>query len=490
MQYNQPYGVSDPQAPYINGNPTTGQMGSIPPAASIEFPQRELVSMISATGLLPNNSDLAQLLKSIKLVDVMNWFKMGENQGTANQWSMACPALPIMPPPKGTTVWFKAGTPSISGGTVFSLNGSAFSPVVCCDLSPIAIGDIPATAWLLLYNDGTNWQVVAGSTRQFGTLPLLTKVTDWYVNIATGDDTNFDGTTPAFTTGKHGPFKTPQRAALEVLKYNQNGYDQNVHVADGSYASFFTYPNNGSGYVNFIGNESFPQNCAVSTAIADTCAIFDTGGFHRFKGFRLSATGSGVADGFANNSSNSVLSNCRFRTMRPRYHMSAAWNGYLLLSGGTITIEQNATTQIHMTADLNSQIARDPFNLPALNILGPVNIGIFVEGNQLGVAQVVYSSITGKANVHGSQFNAVGNGVVCSVGAGPNYFPGDSAGTLSFGGQYIPRDSSQWRSSLSFPISRAIGIGSSGPTPRTSGRAPGRRSCRSPIRPMWRGSIG
>ena len=47
MQYNQPYGVSDPNAPYINGNPTTGTMGSIPPAASIEFPQREIVDVIS-----------------------------------------------------------------------------------------------------------------------------------------------------------------------------------------------------------------------------------------------------------------------------------------------------------------------------------------------------------------------------------------------------------------------------------------------------------
>ena len=38
MQYNQPYGISDPNAAYINGNPTTGTMGSIPPAASIEYP--------------------------------------------------------------------------------------------------------------------------------------------------------------------------------------------------------------------------------------------------------------------------------------------------------------------------------------------------------------------------------------------------------------------------------------------------------------------
>ena len=51
MKYNQPFGISDPNAAYINGNPTTGTMGSIPPAASVEFDQREIVALIAATGL-------------------------------------------------------------------------------------------------------------------------------------------------------------------------------------------------------------------------------------------------------------------------------------------------------------------------------------------------------------------------------------------------------------------------------------------------------
>lgn len=46
MLYNQPYGISDPNASYINGNPSTGTMGSIPPALSIEHPQREIVKVI------------------------------------------------------------------------------------------------------------------------------------------------------------------------------------------------------------------------------------------------------------------------------------------------------------------------------------------------------------------------------------------------------------------------------------------------------------
>lgn len=81
MKYNVPYGLSDETTlygvPYVNGNPSTGTMGSIPPAASIEYPQREIVAviqyaydhaLIDYTGTpcaSPDNADLKQLLKAI-----------------------------------------------------------------------------------------------------------------------------------------------------------------------------------------------------------------------------------------------------------------------------------------------------------------------------------------------------------------------------------------------------------------------------------------
>ena len=78
MKYNQPFDQTDPNAPYQNGNPATGTDGSIPPAESIEFPQREIVNVISwafshgyvdSTGALcaaPTNADLEQLRKAIQ----------------------------------------------------------------------------------------------------------------------------------------------------------------------------------------------------------------------------------------------------------------------------------------------------------------------------------------------------------------------------------------------------------------------------------------
>jgi hypothetical protein len=435
MRYFQPYGVSDPDAPYVNGNPATGTMGSIPPAQSVEHPQRELVALIAAVGLTPDEGDLEQLLKSVKLADVMNVFKMGENLGNAAQWSMSCPALPIMPPPKGTTVWFKPGLASVPGGTLFSVNGSAFLPVVACDLSDIAVGDIMPTAWLLLYFDGAYWQVIAGSTRQFGSIPVLFANIDWYVNVATGDDTNYDGTQATHTSGKHGPFKTLQRAADEVVKYNQNGYNETVHVADGAYAPVSCKPTNGSGTVYFIGNQANPAACTITSNVTDTCAIFQNSGHYGFSGFRVSSVGSGVNDGFANNSGNTVLSNIQFGPCT-RHHVSVAWNGYILMDGGNFTIEAGGNATTHLSANLNSQIAMSPFNPPVLKVLGSVTFGRYIDGNQLGVLQIFYASRVGNANVHGAQYTVTGNSVLNGLASGA--MPGDVAGSLSYGGQYIP----------------------------------------------------
>ena len=279
MKYTQPYGVTDPNASYINGNPATGTMGSIPPAESVEHDQREIVALIAATGQTPVGSDLTQLLKAVKLADVHNYFKFGTNGGSASAWSMACPTFAVMPPPAGTTVWFKPGLPSVAGGTTFSVNGSVPAPVVYNDLVGVSVGDISNTAWLLMFFDGTHWLIIAGSSRQAGTIPLLTRATDWYVNGTTGDDT-WDGSVPTHATATTGPFRTMQRAADEVVKYNQNGYNQTIHVADGVYANVKFKQTNGSGTVIVQGNDASTAKslCSSPAGSRRVCVSRPTGG--------------------------------------------------------------------------------------------------------------------------------------------------------------------------------------------------------------------
>src|SRR4051812_33056939 len=101
MRYNSPYGTTDPEAtygsqPYVNGNPSTGQMGSIPPAASIEYPQREIANLITDANLAaPSNSDLHQLAKAVQ----SGLLNSKDDSGTANAYSVT-----LVPAP---TAYFK-----------------------------------------------------------------------------------------------------------------------------------------------------------------------------------------------------------------------------------------------------------------------------------------------------------------------------------------------------------------------------------------------
>lgn len=81
MRYNQPYGLPDEVVPfdhpYVNGDPSIARQGSIPPAESIEYPQREIIKVIQWAYdhgyvdqdgnpcLQPTNVYLDQLLKAL-----------------------------------------------------------------------------------------------------------------------------------------------------------------------------------------------------------------------------------------------------------------------------------------------------------------------------------------------------------------------------------------------------------------------------------------
>lgn len=65
MKYAPPFDATDPNASYVNGNPSTGVLGSIPPAPAFEEAQREILAVITAAGLTPTHADLTQLLQAL-----------------------------------------------------------------------------------------------------------------------------------------------------------------------------------------------------------------------------------------------------------------------------------------------------------------------------------------------------------------------------------------------------------------------------------------
>jgi hypothetical protein len=67
VKYVPPIGASD-NASYIDGNPSVGLEGSPVPAAAIEHPMREIMTVIEAAGLLPSSANLTQLLEAIQIL--------------------------------------------------------------------------------------------------------------------------------------------------------------------------------------------------------------------------------------------------------------------------------------------------------------------------------------------------------------------------------------------------------------------------------------
>src|SRR5262245_13146534 len=87
MKYEQPWGITDPDAPYINGQPAKGIHGSIPSAATVENPMREIQSLIVDSQQTQTDEDLAQVTRAVR--DGKLNFMI--DQGTAN--TLAVPQL-------------------------------------------------------------------------------------------------------------------------------------------------------------------------------------------------------------------------------------------------------------------------------------------------------------------------------------------------------------------------------------------------------------
>jgi hypothetical protein len=153
VKYNQPYGNSDPNAGYINGQPDIARKGSIIPAEGVEYPQREIVALISNSNLIPDNADLVQLTKAARSQRV-NWCV---DSGAANLLSVALvpplteytPGLPLRVLVQNTNT----APATIDGGpgrvNIRRPNGAALNP-----------GDLSAGGIVDLVYDGTAFQMV------------------------------------------------------------------------------------------------------------------------------------------------------------------------------------------------------------------------------------------------------------------------------------------------------------------------------------------
>jgi hypothetical protein len=439
MKYNQPYGVSDPNAAYINGNPSTGTMGSIPPAASIENPQREIVAAISAARMTPTDTDLAQLAKAIQSGQII----YADDAGTINNLAVTLSPNVGANFVRGFTIVCKAKYTN-TGISVINVNGAGNWPITHTDGTQLASNDINAGGMLALVFDGANFQLV-WTSRQAGTPVYLTAPRDYYVNGTTGNDA-FDGTT-ATVGGGHGPFATLQKAADQIPLFNLNNWSINVHVADGTYDSVFIHVINGSGQVGFFGNTATPANVTINAVNKSAIYLIDIGGTITFDGFKVQTSGSLAGDGIvgiaAVGSTNCYLgafewgpcNGTQAYVQRGALIGNKAPNVQWRISGGSVG--NVYVPGAFLCGNVGGNCIAHVLGGPIITITAPVSYAQgFILSYNNSFFQMIYASLTGAANVTARRYDAEYNSAISTAGGGPNYYPGTVAGTVGNGSYY------------------------------------------------------
>jgi hypothetical protein len=178
MKYQQPYGITDPNASYINGDPSQARQGSIPPAAAFENPMREIVAVITNSGITPADTDLQQMAKGIRS-QFMNY---AQDTGSVNNLSVAY-TPPITSYTLGLLLRVKVANTNTANCTINA--GAGTAQIKKPNGAQLAAGDINAGGLIDLAYDGSAFQMV-----NFGGTGGGTGGSTFLVNIPYAVDTS------------------------------------------------------------------------------------------------------------------------------------------------------------------------------------------------------------------------------------------------------------------------------------------------------------
>ncbi|WP_248767759.1 hypothetical protein [Pseudomonas sp. MWU12-2345] len=177
------YPKSVPSVGLVNGkfvdeNPVNGTPGSLIPAAWGNSITDEVVNVVKAAGLVPDEADLGQLLLSIQKISQSDSAKYALDTGASGTYVASyAPALKALV--DGVVLCFKAQNGN-TGASTFSPNGLTAAPIVGAAHSALQGGEIVANgdvwvqwnssigtgSWVLIDSTGGAFQVANASKSQ------------------------------------------------------------------------------------------------------------------------------------------------------------------------------------------------------------------------------------------------------------------------------------------------------------------------------------
>lgn len=149
---------------FVDENPSTGQPGSLIPAAWANGLMDELLGVISAAGLVPAEGDTAQLVKAVRLLQQGAVGGYASDTGVANTYAAAyAPAVSALA--DGMVLRLKVANTN-TGPATFSPNGLPAKPVLSLHHAALVAGDMTAgrVAWLQYSAALNSWVSVLTSS--------------------------------------------------------------------------------------------------------------------------------------------------------------------------------------------------------------------------------------------------------------------------------------------------------------------------------------
>jgi hypothetical protein len=200
VQYQPPYGppgAIDPNASYINGDPTIGRQGSVPPAAAFEFPQREIVNLIGNSQQVPTDQDLNQMTRAVRDGKLIYCF----DSGPLNTVQVVNLTPPITTYTQGLTLHVLIAH-TITGPTTIAIGNINPTAIKRRDGAELQANDMVTGQIATLVCDGTYFQLQnMGADGAVGGTTTLHNVDIPYVHDTGALDPNW--TDPKQVTKNH-----------------------------------------------------------------------------------------------------------------------------------------------------------------------------------------------------------------------------------------------------------------------------------------------
>lgn len=153
MKYEQPFGNTDEDAEYVDGDTAIGIQGSIPSAAAFENHQRELIALIEKSNLTPSSDDRQQILKATRSQAINYAVDIGTADALQVEFDPAFTELTV-----GLPIRVKVAYDNTDVTTI-QVDGLSPVEIKRSNGDYLVAGDIKAGQIIHLVYDGTNFQI-------------------------------------------------------------------------------------------------------------------------------------------------------------------------------------------------------------------------------------------------------------------------------------------------------------------------------------------